>query len=232
VLLSVNLAMPYQMTSLHFFVAVAAMNLPWVAANISTAVRRSSSAQNSVLPAMAPLLGPLAVPLKKVASPVLPEVSFFVGHVSVGQPRQDLQVLFDTSSGHVILPHRACKSKACVEHHRYSPWQSTTAMDVNKDGVQLDEHRRLVKGKVHRDVGSVGFTQSDLGEGNASSVLVRDSICLNGYDKDSACVDMSLMAAIRLDDKPFAAMPNDGIVGLAMEGLSVDPLTSFLGRLA
>jgi len=56
---------------------------------------------------------------------------------------------------------------------------------------------------------------------------VRDAVCLT----EGACVDMEVFAAIQMDDKPFLAMPSDGIVGLGFSSLAVSPLASFFGRL-
>jgi len=76
----------------------------------------------------------------------------------------------------------------------------------------------------------VDFTQADLGEGTAKSVVVRDNVCMEG-DKGDACVDLELVTAIEEQDIPFRAMPNDGIVGLGLESLAAGPLLSFMSRL-
>jgi cathepsin D len=143
-----------------------------------------------------------------------------------------MKVLFDTSSGHVLLAHRACKSPACTEHRRYSPWESSTAQDVDADGDAVQAGARLVKGPVNRTVVSVEFTQADLGEGQAKGILVRDNVCLGAGAKGSrACANVAVLAALQEDDAPFRAMPHDGIVGLGFESLSSGPLSSFYGRL-
>jgi len=41
---------------------------------------------------------------------------------------------------------------------------------------------------------------------------------------------VALLAATSLEDKPFRAMPNDGIIGLSLEGLGASPLCSFFGQ--
>lgn len=157
---------------------------------------------------------------------------FYVGNISVGLPPQQLQVLFDTASGHLLLAHRACKSPACLEHRRYSPWESSTAADVNDDGGAVQEGAQLAKGPVNRTVVTVSFTQADLGEGKAEGVLVRDDVCLScAAGGASACASVAILAATHLDDQPFRAMPHDGILGLALEGLSAGPLSSFYERL-
>lgn len=217
----------------HLLVAVSFI-LPPTSADISTAVKLSTSPEVP-LPATASLKEPLAIELTRISAGMHlgSEVTFYVGKITIGQPQQELMVLFDTSSGHVLVPHRICKSNACQRHHRYSPWQSRTAVDVNSQGKQLDTNNRLVKGKVAREVGTIGFTQADFGEGNASSVLVRDNVCLGPHGHlFPTCVDLTVLAAVTLDDVPFAALPFDGIVGLGLSNLAISPSAHFLMRLA
>lgn len=195
--------------------------------------KHGASEQPRALPQESPLVKPLKIHLERVKARHNNQdnaATFYVGKVLVGQPPQELSVLFDTSSGHVLVPHKGCKSKACVEHKRYSPWKSTTAMDVNVDGDEVDKGHRFARhGRVRTGV-SVDFTQADLGEGTAKSVVVRDNVCMEG-DTGDACVDLEVVTAIDEQDVPFRAMPNDGIVGLGLESLAAGPLLSFMSRL-
>jgi len=78
----------------------------------------------------------------------------------------------------------------------------------------------------------LGFAQSDLGEGDIHAVVVRDRVCAGTEGVDGqACVDMAVLAATRMDEKPFRYMPSDGIVGLGLAGLASSPICSFFGRL-
>jgi len=160
------------------------------------------------------------------------DATFYVANISVGTPAQHLEVIFDTGSGHVLIPHKACKSEACLEHHHYSPWASSTAVDVNNDGKEVQMGNRLAKGQVNRSFAHLEFTQSDLGDGTAKGVLVREHVCMASCKKGrKACADLALLAATEEDYKPFAAMPADGIIGLGLEGLAVGALSSFFPRL-
>jgi hypothetical protein len=222
----------------QIIVALCALLLPaeLARADLGAALRRARgaaavSAPSS--PSQSPIASSVVVPLKRVSarlSEAEDVASFYVGSVTVGTPAQELQVLFDTSSGHVLLPHRACQSKACVEHRRYSPWESSSATDVNVDGEPVVKENRLAKGTVMRQVASTEFTQADLGEGKATGVLVRDEICLGSRD-GPACASVAMVAATKLEDVPFRAMPHDGIIGLGLDGLSAGPLCSFLDQL-
>jgi hypothetical protein len=203
-----------------------------VSADVRTAVQRHRSLGKgtSILPAAAPLTGSVVVPLRKaVLSMETHEASFYVGDVSIGYPAQTLSVVFDTSSGNVVLPHRACRSPTCLVHHRYSPWESLTAMDANAAGGAARDGHRFAMNNMTRDGVTVGYTQSDLGEGEVQAVLVRDSVCVG--TEATACVDMSVLAAVKMQDKPFRRMPSDGIVGLGLVGLSVGPMSNYFARL-
>eukprot|EP00418_Pyrodinium_bahamense_P022299 CAMPEP_0179141404 /NCGR_PEP_ID=MMETSP0796-20121207/67814_1 /TAXON_ID=73915 /ORGANISM="Pyrodinium bahamense, Strain pbaha01" /LENGTH=425 /DNA_ID=CAMNT_0020841117 /DNA_START=36 /DNA_END=1313 /DNA_ORIENTATION=+ len=208
--------------------------------DLGAALRRQAHSEGpTAAPSGAqPPSGPLVVRLERAdARPVAGQArhtkdSFYVGNITVGHPPQRLQVLFDTASGHVLLPHRACKSPACLEHRCYSPWESSTAADVNPNGEAVQRGARLARGLVNRTVVTVGFTQADLGHGDAKGVLVRDNVCLSaGGDGGRACANMAVLAAMSLDDEPFRGMPHDGILGLALEGLAAGALGSFYERL-
>jgi len=182
------------------------------------------------LPEAPPLVKPRKVHLKRKKARQNHVATLYVGKVTAGEPPQEFTVIFDTSSGHVLVPHAACKSPACVEHRRYHPRNSTTASDVNVDGDLVDKGHRFARNGLVRQGVSVDFTQSDLGEGMAKCVVVRDNVCIEG-DKGDACVDLELVAAIQEEDTPFRAMPNDGIVGLGLDSLAAGPKMSFMSRL-
>merc|ERR1719203_1930348 len=163
-----------------------------------------------MLPASAPMSRSMVVPLVRTAAKLSTagEANFYLGEIPVGPPPQSLKVVFDTASGHVLLPHRACRNVTCLEHRRYSPWESSTAMDVDIAGKAVQAGRRIARGNGTRDGVTLDFSQSDLGEGQVQAVLVRDSVCLGSQ----TCVDMAVLAAYTMDDKPFRHMPSDGII--------------------
>jgi len=157
---------------------------------------------------------------------------FYVGRISVGKPEpQELQVLFDTASGHVLLPHQSCDSKTCQKHRRYSPWMSGTAIDINADGNPVQQGQRLATGKAKRDAVTVEFSQADLGDGSATAVLVRDNVCLGTEFSGQVCTEVDVMAAIKLEDKLFDMMPYDGMLGLGLGGLATEANCVFFNRL-
>jgi cathepsin D len=200
------------------------------ASEITVAQDSKGSDQQADLPAAVALHKPLKVHLERIKARGNSAATFYVGKLMVGQPPRELKVLFDTSSGHVLVPHQACKSQACLSHKKYSPWKSSTAMDVNVDGSPVDKGRRFARNGLVRTGVSVDFTQADLGEGHAESVVVRDNVCMEG-DAGDACVNLEIVTAVNMSDVPFVSMPNDGIVGLGLESLAAGHLLSFMAIL-
>ena len=213
------------MTKLAIFAAVLLASTVPVAADLGSTVRRGQALSEPQAGAQ-----PLVVRLQRVEG--LHSSHFYVGRLSLGQPTpQELQVLFDTASGHLLVPHEACRSKACRKHKRYSPFRSTTAVDVNSNGKPVKEGQRLVKGKTMRDAVTLEFTQADLGEGAARAVMVHDSACLGTEFGHQVCTDLDIMAAVNMDDELFQAMPYDGMLGLSLSGLSTGTGCVFFKRL-
>lgn len=180
----------------------------------------------------------LVLPLRRVG-PRQPTggssaASFYVGEISIGAPPKTLEVVFDTASGNVLLPHRACGDPACLQRKRYSPWESLTAMDVNLAGEAAEAGHRFAADDTARDTVMMEYSQSDFGLGQTEAVAVRDRLCVKetgDKPKGIGCVDLSLLAAISMKGDPFDSMPGDGIVGLGLGGLVAGPLCSFFERL-
>lgn len=157
---------------------------------------------------------------------------FYIGRLSIGKPEpQVLQVLFDTASGHVLLPHKMCKSPACLKHQSYSPWKSSTAWDINATGQVVDQDHRLVPDTAVRDAVTVEFAQADLGDGKATAILVRDQVCLGSEFSGQVCTEVDVMAALTMEEELFSDMPFDGMLGLGLGGLSTEPGCLFFNRL-
>merc|ERR1719311_644967 len=92
--------------------------------------------------------------------------SAYYGKVSVGEPPQEFEVVFDTGSGHLVLPSTMCHSAVCKKHRRYRRKMSTTSTDIDYDGTP-------VAPKTARDQITVSF-----GTGEVTGVFVHDHVCL------------------------------------------------------
>jgi len=111
--------------------------------------------------------------------------SAYFGTVYVGTPPLEMTVVFDTGSGHLLLPSMYCKSDTCKAHTRYRRSASETGRDVNFNG-------KTVPADVPRDSITVKF-----GTGEVTGVLVEDIVCLGGL------IDEPVTAATRpKDDDP------------------------------
>jgi len=161
--------------------------------------------------------------------------SAYVGTISVGTPGLPITVIFDTGSGHLILPSMYCKSEACRVHTRYRRSSSSTGRDINFNGSTV------VPG-MPRDSITVEF-----GTGEAQGVIVEDVICFDQSTNASVtrdlwaansgskhateqpgCFYMHFMAATDLSSDPFIDFGFDGVMGLSLVGLSETPEHNFL----
>mmetsp|Transcript_73455 Transcript_73455/g.157400 ORF Transcript_73455/g.157400 Transcript_73455/m.157400 type:complete len:735 (-) Transcript_73455:34-2238(-) len=98
--------------------------------------------------------------------------SAYYGTLMVGSPPEPFTVVFDTGSGHLILPSTYCRSETCSVHKRYRRSASFTGKDINYDG-------RLVHAGQMRDQITVSF-----GTGEVTGVFVEDIVCVDGLNVD------------------------------------------------
>merc|ERR1719356_889901 len=92
--------------------------------------------------------------------------SAYYGQISIGSPAQAFHVVFDTGSGHLVIPSTLCKSGSCIKHQRYKRRASLTATDIDGDETTVYPGQS-------RDQITVTF-----GTGEISGVFVRDNVCL------------------------------------------------------
>jgi len=118
--------------------------------------------------------GPFSVPLKRQQVPlhsqggVVQHKSAYYGEITVGAPQpQKFQVVFDTGSGHLVLPSTLCRSQTCLEHRRYKRKASLFSQDVDVDGTPVQPGQM-------RDQITVSF-----GTGEVTGVFVKDRVCLH-----------------------------------------------------
>lgn len=94
--------------------------------------------------------------------------SAYYGTVQIGGPNpvQSFDVVFDTGSGHLVLPSTFCRSETCRMHRRYRRKNSPMADDIDVDGT-------IVPIDAARDQITVSF-----GTGEVTGVFVTDQVCL------------------------------------------------------
>jgi len=117
--------------------------------------------------------GPFSVKLQRQQIPlhaedgVVHHKSAYYGQISVGSPNpQEFEVVFDTGSGHLVLPSIMCRSHTCLNHRRYRRRSSLLAVDIDVDGSHVQPGQA-------RDQITVSY-----GTGEITGVFVQDQVCL------------------------------------------------------
>lgn len=167
---------------------------------------------------------PMLVPLTRESIPVRRNnqtVSYktsYSGLISLGQPAQDFRVVFDTGSGHIVVPSIDCVNETCKMHKRYDLAASQTAHAINVDGQPVPDDELC-------DQVTIGY-----GTGKVTGEFAREMVCIGG--DNTSCVQVSVVMAVEMTPQPFTSFKFDGIFGLALEGLAVSPDFSFFNTLA
>jgi len=177
--------------------------------------------------------------------------SAYFGELTIGEPPVAFKVVFDTGSGHLILPSTYCRSETCKVHTRYRRSTSTTAKDIDYDGS-------IVGPGQPRDQITISF-----GTGEVTGVFVEDVVCLGEdvahqkrlseevtireettsevalpheeADQDvlpPGCLELRIIAATEMSEDPFKSFQFDGVLGLGLDGLSQAPQFNFLDVMA
>lgn len=87
--------------------------------------------------------GPFLIPLRRETVPIRRQgkiVTYktsYSGVIHLGVPAQEFRVVFDTGSGHVVVPAAGCQSEACLVHKSYNLLESETAVAIKSDGAAL-----------------------------------------------------------------------------------------------
>lgn len=106
------------------------------------------------------------IPLHSVGGMVQHKSAYY-GRLSLGGPKaQPFDVVFDTGSGHLVVPSAICKLDTCKKHRRFKRRASVTAQDIDVDGTVVDPWQP-------RDQITVSY-----GTGEVTGIFIRDKVCL------------------------------------------------------
>lgn len=147
----------------------------------------------------------------------------YSGILKVGKPSQEFRVVFDTGSGHVVLPAAECQSESCLLHSSYNMTASSTSIPINSDGSLVPD------GDLCEQV-TIGF-----GTGQVVGEFSKDVTCLEsgpGSQDNRLCMDMHLVVAVEMSSQPFKTFNFDGILGLGLSGLALTEEFSFFNMLS
>jgi len=165
---------------------------------------------------------PYIIDIKRITFPVTRAgkvVSFkssYMGNVRMGS--DEFKVIFDTGSGHVVVPSVGCTSETCMTHNRYNASASPTG------GLLVD-----MKGQDKEDSHGADKITIGYGTGQVVGELVRDEMCILGQSQ--VCVDTRAVMAVEMSPVPFQELKVDGIVGMGLPALTVHESFSFFGTL-
>mmetsp|Transcript_30520 Transcript_30520/g.94837 ORF Transcript_30520/g.94837 Transcript_30520/m.94837 type:complete len:507 (+) Transcript_30520:55-1575(+) len=124
----------------------------------------------------------------------------YYGEVSVGTPPQTFKVIFDTGSGHLLVPSAKCDCAACLRHQRFLENGSSTFVPI----AWADEPLKRAESDTDRDTQVINFAMGD-----CVGQYARDRICLGG-----ACASADFMTMTEESDDPFKNAEWDGVLGL------------------
>uniref|UniRef100_A0A7S1AUP3 Peptidase A1 domain-containing protein n=1 Tax=Noctiluca scintillans TaxID=2966 RepID=A0A7S1AUP3_NOCSC len=181
--------------------------------------RKGSLRREEVLPSSSSW--PITIPLRREAVPVkrkgqvVSHKTSYSGQLTVGTPPQAFSMVFDTGSGHLIVPSSACVNETCLAHNRYDIAASSSARAINVDGSDVASDELC-------DQATIGF-----GTGSVVGEFVREKVCMGPQ-----CLEMDIVMAVEMSAKPFKSSSFDGIFGLGLGGLSMTPAFNIFNRLA
>jgi len=161
------------------------------------------------------------VPVIRNNRTVMYKTAYF-GNLFIGTPPQPFSVVFDTGSGHLIVPSSRCASESCALHRRYERNASSSAVDLDHDGNEVSASAE------ERDQVSVAF-----GTGEVVGEFSREKVCFlrHAGEADSRdCIQDRVVFATEMTEEPFSHFEFDGILGLGLESLALDPEFSFMGQ--
>jgi hypothetical protein len=166
------------------------------------------------------------VPVRRNNRTVMYKTAYF-GNIYVGLPvPQRFTVVFDTGSGHVFVPSNKCRSEPCGLHRTYQRNLSGTAIDVDHDGVEVPSET------VDRDQVAITY-----GTGEVVGEFSREFVCLSNRSSGQAsgganCTQIRLIQATEMTSEPFRQFAFDGVLGLGLESLALEPEFSFFSQMA
>jgi len=152
----------------------------------------------------------------RARSQVLHSLQYY-GEVSVGNPPQAFTVIFDTGSGHLLVPSATCDSPACEKHRRYYAGNSSGSIPI---GWESDPLTRA-DDPNDRDTKVINFAA-----GNAVGQFTRDKVCLGGASAPFCAVADFIEMSEESDD-PFKDADWDGVLGLGQGVSDADEFNIF-----
>mmetsp|Transcript_116365 Transcript_116365/g.267087 ORF Transcript_116365/g.267087 Transcript_116365/m.267087 type:complete len:418 (+) Transcript_116365:44-1297(+) len=135
----------------------------------------------------------------------------YVANITVGTPPQHFRVLFDTGSGHLLLPSTRCTDAACKTHRAYNSTASHSFAAL--------EHNSTDNGTAKATL--VPLTKDvEFNSGKVHGELATERVCLF---EDVCAEKAGFIEALSESSQPFLGANWDGVFGLGLN-ISDSPL--------
>lgn len=138
----------------------------------------------------------------------------YYGNIHIGHPEQTATVVFDTGSGNLMVPSTLCDDSACLRHKRFDSSKSSSAVNMQSDGSTAGANEQ-------RDQLTVTF-----GTGEITGVFLKDDVCIGNL-----CANMEFIGASHETSEPFGSFDFDGVLGLALSGMTQGRHFSIMDRM-
>jgi hypothetical protein len=182
-------------------------------------LQRAARSQRSSAAALAHADRQAALSRMRAQSQILHALQYY-GEVMVGTPPQKFTVIFDTGSGHLLVPSAQCESEACQTHKKFAAHNSSTSMPV----AWADEPLKRADDENDRDTKVINFASGD-----AVGQYTRDRVCLGG--SSLFCTTADFIEMTEESDDPFKEASWDGVLGLG-QSISDAPEFNIFGVMA
>jgi len=161
----------------------------------------------------------------------------YYGNIKVGSPhQQSFTVVFDTGSGHLFIPSSKCKDEACVSHRQYDRNLSESAIDCDHDGTRASKLEDRDQVSIAYGTGEVvgEFAREVVCVETSSNNVPNEYVSASGTNKSkpAQCTRLRVILARKMSSEPFGLFKFDGVLGLGLKGLALDPEFHFFGQMA
>eukprot|EP00438_Fugacium_kawagutii_P003765 Skav207389 [mRNA] locus=scaffold2421:65159:75708:+ [translate_table: standard] len=128
----------------------------------------------------------------------------YYGNIHIGHPEQTATVVFDTGSGNLMVPSTLCDDAACVRNLQSDG--STASATDQRDQLTVVPHGAICP--------------------RITGVFLNDDVCIGNL-----CANMNFIGASHETSEPFGSFDFDGVLGLALSGMTQGPHFSIMDRM-
>jgi len=165
------------------------------------------------------------VPVTHNNRTVMNKTAYF-GTISIGETNtQNFTVVFDTGSGHLMLPSVKCFSDTCAKHRQFDPSLSESLL--KPDRVEISYGTGEVTGDTMRERVCLGQSENLKARATAASAVEDLAGGAEKQGNAEFCINLDMVLATEMTEQPFSAFEFDGVMGLGLQSLAVSPSIVF-----